>query len=256
MSVITEFEAAIAEYLKVQPEQIIVVNSGSSALFVVAKHLVIYPGSKVVTSPFTFPATVNAIILAGGAPVFVDTLPDSHVIDIYSAMNWSRYYGDCPIIYPTLFQTEMVGVERFMGPLCEDAAQSFFPSDIRKATADYATFSFYKTKRLSTYEGGAIFCRNLAKAEEIRSFINHGRVDNEHKMLGFNFRMAEPLAQIGLDSLRQRRFNLTEKQMSDGYYPYLVCDLPYMKQYERVNTGVPNARRLAASIRENRQPIG
>jgi perosamine synthetase len=244
MSVISDFEAAIADYLQLPKEHIICCNSGSSALLSTLLSTIV-PGEEVGTSAFTFPATVNAIYLAGGVPVFYDVVKFTHHLDMtYSDLKFQT------VIYPTLFQQDMILPNGRPFCLIEDAAQNFKYSAVRNENADFATFSFYKTKKLSTFEGGAIYAADPDKALKIRSIINQGRGIGRHDFpnFGFNFRMAEPLAEIGLKSIKDENFNLNEKQMSDGFYPYIIPDLEYMQGRKFYCQCLKNAQYLAKKV--------
>ena len=248
--VIRDFEGAIADYLQVPYTNILVCNSGSSALFVTLLAT-IKPGELVITSPFTFPATVNAILLAGGIPVFVD-IGENYQLDLELVKKYAAQYNVGTVVWPTLFQKPMPEMpEQLPFKIIEDAAQCFFPS--KNKNVSFRTFSFYKTKRLSTFEGGAIYCKDYLDIARLGGIINQGQqYPGEFVSIGLNFRMPEILAQIGLEALKTKRFNLTEKQPEDGYYDYVIQDLRYMKDYDYIDTGTPKARETALKIKEKK----
>lgn len=234
MNSVLKFEGAIAEYLGVQPEDIICCNNGTAALIATIMSFDIQ-NQIVVTSPFSFPATTNSILLTNNIPYFCDVKQDG-LIDFEQAYNptlhplfQTRHWTPPTILYPTLFNIIRVPKRNHFEHVIVDGAQSFSPSELWNEV-DAVTFSFYKTKQLSTYEGGAILCKNRLTNERIRAIINQGQSEPwNFQYLGYNFRMPEIIAEIGYQNLITKRL-CQSKTMEDGYYPFLITELPYMKE--------------------------
>ena len=220
----------------------IAVNSGTSALIAALWSLGLKPGDEVITTPFTFIATTNAILIAGGTPVFVDIDPVSKLMDasLIEAAITSRtraiipvhLYGrmcDMPRIMDIAMDKEIMVIEdaaQAFGSACNFAHESrqepcsgeatFTPDEYRPPGAeleprkagtigDVGCFSFYKTKNFSTFEGGMITINGPSRmnGERIRAICDQGQVGKyNHEYVGFNFRMAEPLCLIGLENLK------------------------------------------------------
>lgn len=233
----------------------IAVNSGTSALIAALWSLDLAPGDEVITTPFTFIATTNAILIAGARPVFVDIDKVSKLIDhdlIEAAIT-----DKTKAIIPVHLYGRMCNMPRIMEiarersiMVIEDAAQAFgsacdFDHErmtkpcisiadmtpgghacsgskrARKAgtIGDAGCFSFYKTKNFSTFEGGMISVPDGSRmdAGKMRSICDQGQVGKyNHEHVGFNFRLAEPLCLIGLENLKiHQRAYMAELGMRD-----------------------------------------
>lgn len=258
----------------------IAVNSGTSALIAALWSLGLKPGDEVITTPFTFIATTNAILIAGGTPVFVDIDPVSKLMDasLIEAAITSRtraiipvhLYGrmcDMPSIVSIAMKDEIMVIE--------DAAQAFgsrcnFDHEVSQCPCksehpdarmagtigDVGCFSFYKTKNFSTFEGGMISVSEGSRMDSkaIRSICDQGQVGKyNHEHVGFNFRLAEPLCLIGLENLKiHQRAYMAELGMRDeshGHYPNVVYEQPAYKRRGIIGN-CPNAEAAAKAIRE------
>lgn len=259
----------------------IAVNSGTSALIAALWSLELQPGDEVITTPFTFIATTNAILIAGGTPVFVDIDPVSKLIDAdkIEAAITSKTRAIIPVhLYGRMCEMPkiMEVARRRDVMVIEDAAQAFGAAcsfgheprmepcvhkddpDVRKAgtVGDVGCFSFYKTKNFSTFEGGMITVSNTSRMEAgaIRSICDQGQVGKyNHEYIGFNFRLAEPLCLIGLENLKiHERAYMSELGMRDeshGHYPNVVYEQPAYRR-RNITGDCPNAEAAAKEIRE------
>jgi len=258
----------------------IAVNSGTSALIAALWSLGLEPGDEVITTPFTFIATANAIVIAGARPVFVDIDPVSKLID--PKLIEGAITERTKAIIPVHLYGRMCNMPRIMKAarahglmVIEDAAQAFgasctfghsseqtpcfsTSSEARLAgtIGDVGCFSFYKTKNFSTFEGGMIAVPEGSRmdAEKIRSICDQGQVGKyNHEHIGFNFRLAEPLCLIGLENLKiHRRAWLSELGMRDeshGHYPNVVYEQPAYKRLG-ITGNCPIAEGAAKAIRE------
>lgn len=260
--------------------QTVGVNSGTSALVAIMFSLDLKPGDEVITTPFTFTATSNAIVLAGGTPVFADINEDDYLINPGKVQE---------LIGPktrAILPVHLFGRVCNMEALChlgkrhglaviEDACQAIgaeyeWSTGAREKAgvlADAAAFSFYKTKALSTFEGGAIIVpdrqRPRVDYDKIRSIARDGTaVDYDSgtgqethvlKHIGFNFRMNELSALVGLERLKLHEpailAELGRFGPQDGYYPFVIYDQPAYK--DRGITGdCPVAEKIAQRVRE------
>jgi len=209
------------------------VNSGTAALHC-ALEAVNVRGYEVITTPFTFVATANSILMAGGTPIFVD-IDDSFNIDpkeIEKAItNRTKailavdLYGR-PADYASINKI----AKKHGLVVIEDAAQSIGASYGDKMAgnlADIGCFSMYATKNVTTGEGGMVTTNNEGYAQFIDSFRNHGQAERyEYKMLGYNYRLTDLAASIGieqmykLDAITKRRREIAK--MYEYYLPDTV----------------------------------
>ncbi len=219
---VAAFEEELAAYVGV--EHAVGVASGSDALLLALKSLDLPPASTVLTTPFTFFATVSCIVRLGHRPVFADIDPVSFNLDIARvaqavADEEARVvigvdlYGD-PLDYGAL--SEAVG--RPEVKIIEDAAQSF-GAELRKrkagSLADIATLSFFPAKNLGAAgDGGAVVTDDPGLAERVRVLRAHGaRPKYHHHYVGYNSRLAPlqaallriKLAKVDDDVRRRRR---------------------------------------------------
>ena len=199
------FEDEFGEYCGV--EDGVATANGTTALHAALEALGIGEGDTVLTSPFSFVATANAIRFTGARPVFADIDPETYNLDPDAATEAASEH-DIDAIMPV----HLYGLPAAMGPLCdladdldipviEDAAQAHgatYHDNRVGSIGDVACFSFYPTKNMTTGEGGMIVTDRDDVAEAAARFVNHGRTESyEHATLGHNFRMTSMAAAIG-----------------------------------------------------------
>jgi len=198
-SKVFEFEKKVADYHSVR--EAIGVASCTDALHLSIDALGIGEGDEVITTPFTFFATVEAILYTGATPVFVDIEPDTLNMDI-SQIEANITERTRAILPVHLFghpsdMTKIVQIaKKHRLKVIEDCAQSFGAEvNGKKAGSfgDAGCFSFYPSKNLGGYgDGGMIILNNPGLAERIRELRNHGsRGSYKHKRVGFNSRLDE-----------------------------------------------------------------
>lgn len=183
--------------------------NGTTALHAALRAVGIGPGDRVVTTPFSFVATANAIRHCGAEPVFADIDPETYNLDPDAVESIVQAH-DVDAILPV----HLYGLAADMGPLLdiadahdlaviEDAAQAHgaqYQGQPVGTIGDVGCFSFYPTKNMTTGEGGAIVTDNEDVAARARRFINHGRAEGDnyqHIEVGHNFRMTSIAAAIG-----------------------------------------------------------
>jgi dTDP-4-amino-4,6-dideoxygalactose transaminase len=196
-SEVAEFEKEFAAYCS--NRETIGVNSGTSALHLALLAAGIGPGDEVITTPFTFVATVAAILYAGATPVYVDIDPESYNLGpgkLESAIT-PRTKAILPvhIFGQPADMTPLMGLARSRGILViEDAAQAHgaeYKGQRAGSLADLACFSFYPGKNLGAYgEAGAVVTANPEYAKTIRLLRSWGESRRYyHDLRGFNYRM-------------------------------------------------------------------
>ncbi len=216
------FENEFAEWLGV--EHAVATNSGTAALHLGVRALGWGRGDAVVLSPFTFVASANALLYEGVRPQFADVDPVTLDLDPEAAATAisDDTVGLMPIDifgFPSeIARFESLAGERGLG-LLEDAAQAIGALDAegrKVGSRGIATaFAFYANKQITTGEGGILVCPDHEMAARVRSERNQGRSPDmsrmDHTGLGFNYRMSDISAAIGvaqverLDEILSRR---------------------------------------------------
>ncbi len=198
------FEDAIAAYHGVR--HAVSVASGTDALHLALAAAGISRGDEVITSPFTFVATAEAISYMGAVPVFVDIDPDSFNIDV--AKIERAITGKTKAIIPVHLYGQPADMDPVMQVarerglrVIEDCAQSFGAEYRGRRTGsigDIGCFSFFPSKNLGCYgDGGMVVTDDDVLADRLFSLRNHGsRVRYYHDEIGFNSRLDEIQAAI------------------------------------------------------------
>lgn len=218
-----QFEEAFAEAFHVK--HAIAVTSGTTALHVALLANGVGPGDEVITTPFTFAATINSILFVGATPVFVDIDEETFNMDpdLVEAQITPRTKAIMPIhLYGYVCDMGRLQpiAEKHNLRIIEDACQAVGATynDQYAGSFGTGTFSFYATKNLMTGEGGMITTNDDEVAELCRMIRNHGMKRRyHHEMLGYNYRMTDIQAAIGLVQLK-RLPEFTEKRRRNAEY--------------------------------------
>lgn len=204
---VKQFEERFAALCGV--EHAVATSSGTTALHVALVAHGIGPGDEVITSPFTFIASANAVLYAGARPVFVDIAPGTFNIDpgLIEASVTRRTRAIMPVhLFGLMADMDAItAIAARHGLLVvEDACQAHAADLAGRRAGSFGTgcFSFYGTKNMTTGEGGMITTRDAVLAERCRALRQHGmRRQYHHDELGFNARMTDVQAAIGLAQL-------------------------------------------------------
>jgi dTDP-4-amino-4,6-dideoxygalactose transaminase len=204
---VRELEEAFAAF--VGAPHAVATSSGTTALHLALLAAGIGDGDEVITVPFTFIASASVVLHADARPAFVDVRADDFCIDpaLVEAAITPRtrailpvsLYGQ-PADLPALSEI----AERHGLLLVEDAAQAHGAAvgERRSGTWGIGCFSFYPTKNMTTGEGGMLTTADPDLAEQARLLREHGmKVRYHHDVLGYNFRMTDVHAAIGLAQL-------------------------------------------------------
>jgi perosamine synthetase len=220
--VLERFERRFADWLGV--DDAVAVSSGTAALHLGVRALGWGPGDEVVTTPFSFVASANCLLYEGATPVFCDIDPATLSIDpaAAAAAVGGRTAGLLPVHilgYPAAMPAlERLASQRGLAVL-EDACEAAGAIDAEGirvgARGNPATFAFYANKQLTTGEGGLIVPSGAQAGERLRSERNQGRgVDMgwlSHQRLGFNYRLTDLQAAIGVAQLERADELLAER---------------------------------------------
>jgi len=224
---VEEFERGLAAYLGVQ--YAVCVSSGTAALHLGLLALGIGAGHDVIVPAFSFPATANVVELTGARPIFVDSEPDGFNIDTSMIENRITPATKAIIIVHNFgWPVRMDRVEgiaaKYNLSVFEDAAcalGSTYNGVRCGAFGDLAAFSFHPRKILTTGEGGAISTNNPDIASKALELRNHGQnavMQGQFKLAGFNYRMTDFQAALGLSQLRRYPSTLFRRKKAARYY--------------------------------------
>jgi perosamine synthetase len=198
-------------------------SSGTAGLHASLARLGVGPGDEVVTSSFSFVASANVILFQHATPVFADIDEQTFNVDpaAVEAAITPRTRAILPVHifgYPCDIGAINAIAERHGLPVVEDACEALGASvDGRPVGAfgNPAVYGFYPNKQITTGEGGMITTDDPDIERELRSIVNQGRSDNGdwlvHQRLGFNFRMDEMSAAVGLAQLEKLELMLAER---------------------------------------------
>jgi UDP-2-acetamido-2-deoxy-ribo-hexuluronate aminotransferase len=210
-------------------------SSGTDALLLALMALGVGPGDEVVTSPFTFFATGEMIVLAGAVPIFVDIDPETYNIDpakIEAAITPRTkaimpisLYGQCADFDPI---HEIAA--KYNLPVIEDAAQSFGATYKGRESCNLSTIgctSFFPSKPLGCYgDGGACFTNDDELAAGMMELRNHGQSRRyHHTRIGINGRLDTLQAAVLLGKLQVFEEELKARQKAAEAYDSLLGDL-------------------------------
>lgn len=234
---VDELEDKLAAYVRVK--HCITVASGTEALLIALMALDLQPGQEVITTPFTFAATAEMIVLAGGVPVFVDIEPDTCNIDVsqIEAAITPRTRAIIPVsLYgqvPDIDEINAIAA-RYGLAVIEDAAQSFGASYKGRKSCGLSTFgatSFFPSKPLGCYgDGGALFTDDDTLAQSAREIRVHGQSQRyKHTRLGVGGRMDTLQCAVVLGKFERFNWEIEQRLRIGARYQQLLEDLPVQR---------------------------
>ena len=234
-----QFERRMAEYVGVRGA--VAVSSGTAALHLALRHLNLQPCEEVLCSTLTFCASANPIVYEGAQPVFIDSEPDSWNLDpdlLAEELACCAARGKLPraVVAVDVFgqsadMDRIVEItSRYAIPVIEDAAEALGATykDRQSGASGWASFFSFNGNKIITASGGGMLCSNdkalLAKAKSLATQAREPAPHYQHSEIGFNYRMSNVLAAIGLGQLdvldqrvaaRRRNFNFYKSQLQD-----------------------------------------
>jgi perosamine synthetase len=201
----------------------VAVNNGTSALFLALKGHKIEPGDEVITSPFTFGATLNAIIAAGGIARFADISEDD--FNVRAETIECQLTARTKFVLPVHLYGQMADMDPIIEiarenklQLIEDAAQSAFAAYGSKSAGSFGTgcFSFYATKNFTSSEGGMLTTDDKEVASRLRILRNQGMASRyQYVTSSLNYRMTDVQAAILIPQLPKRHV-IQEKRAANA----------------------------------------
>jgi perosamine synthetase len=204
---VARLEREFAEFIGVK--HAIAVNNGTTALVAAVQALDLKPGDEVITSPFTFVATLNAILEAGAVARFADIRDDDFNVDP-DALG-AAIGPHTRVLMPVHLYGQPADMPRIMTlarehglAVIEDTAQSHGATINGRAAGSFGigTFSFYGTKNITTGEGGMITTDDDQVADTLRVLRNQGmRQRYQYEMAGHNYRLTDLQAALAIPQL-------------------------------------------------------
>jgi dTDP-4-amino-4,6-dideoxygalactose transaminase len=275
---VAAFEKAVAERLGV--EHAIAVSNCTTALHLSLICSGIGPGDEVIVPSFTYIATANSVLHVGAEPVFVDIDPKTYNIDpaLIEAAITSRTKAIIPV--------DQIGLAADIGPILEiakrynlmvieDAAPAIGATYHNRPVGSFSPitcFSFHPRKSISTGEGGIIATNSPEVAAKARVLRSHGAsvsdlarhnassvVIEEYAVLGYNYRMTDIQAAIGIEQLKKLDYVLDCRRKLANRYNELLAPIagvtpPYVPDYA-THTYQSYAIRLDPSLTPAREQI-
>ncbi len=258
------FEEAFAAFCGTK--HAIATSSGTTALQTAMLAHGVGPGDEVITTPFTFIASANAILFAGARPVFVDIDERTYNINpnCVEAALTPRTKAILAVHlfgHPCDMETIMDIAARHGLIVIEDACQAHGAMVRGRKVGSFGTgcFSFYPTKKITTAEGGMITTDSDEVADRARLIRNHGQRERYyHEIIGYNFRMTEIQAAIGLAQLNKLEQFVARRRANAAYLTQglkgviIPVEAPGCRHvYHQYTIRVPNDRdRLVNHLRE------
>ena len=226
----------------------IAVSSGTSGLHLVLAALGIGPGDEVITTPFSFIASANCILMVGATPVFVDICPQSLNIDP-NQLEAAITARTKAIIAVEVFgnakhmrQIEQIARNHEI-PLVEDSCEGLGGTDGERKVGSFgraSVFGFYPNKQITTGEGGMIVTDDDRLAELARSMRNQGRAVPKrsnhvgtsmdagswlsHERMGYNYRLSEIACALGIAQMQRLDAMLERRREVAGNYMRRLMD--------------------------------
>lgn len=232
---VTEFERRFAQRLGVPHAS--AVSSGTGGLHLALRAVGVEgctPDDEVVTSPFSFIATANAVLFEGATPVFVDVDPETLNVtaDAMASAVTSRTRALLPV-HIFGYPADLPGIERLGLPIVEDAAQALGAVHADGTPVggrgNPTIFAFYANKQLTTGEGGLVAMADPQLKQRIDSERNQGRAPDmqwlDHDRLGFNYRLSDLHCALGIAQLDRLDDMLAARSRVAAWYHEALADL-------------------------------
>ncbi len=253
-NIVPQFEQAIADYCGVT--YAIAVSHGTAALHLACLALGVTEGDRVWTSPNTFVASANCALYCGASIDFVDIDPLTYNMSIKALeekLLWAKNHQCLPkVIIPVHFSGQsclMAEIKRLSEhygfAIIEDAAHALGADYAGQKVGscqycDIAIFSFHPAKMITTGEGGLVVTKNKNLAQNIKQLRSHGVTKNSEQMtqtsvgdwyyeqhnLGFNYRLTDIQAALGLSQLSRLDAFVAKRRALANYYNEQLTSLP------------------------------
>ncbi len=229
-----EFEHAFAK--KIGAKYACAVSSGTAGLHLSMIAAGIEPGDEVITTPFSFIASANCVLYVGAKPIFVDIEPTTYNIDFKKIERKITKKTKAILVVHIFGQPANMGpilkiAKKYRLKVIEDACESIGAKYKGKTVGTFgesAVFAFYPNKQITTGEGGMIVTPSRKLHKLFLSLRNQGRAENmqwlDHQRLGFNYRMDEMSAALGLAQLKKLDYLIDQRRSIANLYNKYLAD--------------------------------
>jgi UDP-2-acetamido-2-deoxy-ribo-hexuluronate aminotransferase len=244
----------------------ITVASGTEALLMSLMALDIQPGDEIITTPFTFVATAEVIVLLGAKPVFVDVEPDTGNID--ASLIEAKITPKTKAIMPVSLYGQTADMDAINAiaakhgnlPVIEDAAQSFGATYKGRQSCNLSTIgctSFFPSKPLGCYgDGGAIFTNDDALAQAMREIRVHGQSQRYvHTRVGVGGRMDTLQCAIVLAKLERFEWEVQQRKEIGQRYTDMITSLRTQTPSSRAQRSNPQESIQTITVRPDRTSV-
>lgn len=242
-----EFEEAFAR--RIGTKYACAVSSGTAGLHLTMLAAGIGPGDEVITTPFSFVASANAILYVGAKPVFVDIDPVTYNMDQALIEKKITKRTKAILVVHIFGQPAAMGpimklARKYKLRIIEDACESV-GSTYHGAQAgtfgESAVFAFYANKQMTTAEGGMVVTNSKRIYEQCKSLANQGRSANlqwlDHNCLGYNYRLNELSSAIGREQLRRLDRMIAKRRQIANWYNECLGEFSDIVRTPRIAKG-------------------
>lgn len=242
---VVEFEQVFCGYTGAK--HAIAVNSGTAGLHLCVRAAGIGPGDLVITTPFSFVASTNALLFENAIPVFVDVDPQTGNIDVEqaadAAKNVEKYLprkSELKALLPVDVFGQPAAMDKINAiarehglKVIEDSCEALgatYKGQQAGTFGDFGIFAFYPNKQMTTGEGGIIITDDDQAAAFMRALRNQGRAPGDtwlsHTYLGYNYRLDEMSCALGITQLHRLDEMLTKREQVAAWYSERLAGLP------------------------------
>ena len=241
---VEEFEKKFAKFIGTK--YAVAVSSGTAGLHLALIGAGIKEGDEVITTPFSFVASANAILYVGATPMFADIDPITYNLDPKEVEKKITKKTKAILVVhifgqPAKMDEITLLAQKHNLTVIEDACESLGATYHGKACGTFgesAVFAFYPNKQMTTGEGGMLVTDERKLYSLFRSLRNQGRAENmqwlDHERLGYNYRLPELSSAVGLAQLKKIKFLLRERQKIAKWYDTYLSNAPALVKVPRV----------------------
>ena len=244
---VDKFENKIQKLLK--SKYIVSVGSGTDALMLSLKALGIREGDEVITTPFTFYATIGAIVTCGAVPKFVDVKDDYNIDEKLIEQAITKKTKAIMPVHWAGRVCEMNKIkkisQKYKLPIVEDSCHAIlgkYKDKLAGTFGAYGCFSMHPLKNLNVWgDGGFVICANNSLYKKMKLLRNHGLVDRDKNLIfGYNSRLDTIQAAVAIEALKKLK-NITSRRINNS----LLLDKIFLKNK---NIIVPNRKKYLKEV--------
>jgi|TARA_Y100000294_G_scaffold177367_1_gene202521 perosamine synthetase len=236
---VNKFEKNFSKFLGIKYSAAF--NSGTAALHSALNSLNLIKSDEVIVPAISFMSTATAVLHNGSIPIFCDVNLDNYCMDPNDFAR--KITKNTKVVIPVHFAGSACNMDEIIKIakrkkifVIEDCAQAHgtkFNKKLVGTFGDISCFSFYATKHMTTGEGGMLCTNNKNFERNSKIFRNHGMVNrDEHQMLGYNYRMNEISAQMGIEQLKKLNI-MNNKRISNSLFILKSLKLNNKKWFEK-----------------------